>query len=524
MREGRSSFLLREPPFLALAAILLAVFMVTRLPFFWYGPGVAFSQDSGGYLHLVDLMRAGLWPPFVIRTPGYPLLVWIVTSAVDRWMAVVFVQNLLSLLSALAVAYSVYRLRRPLALPATLAVCGYLGSSQVLFYDISILSDSLYTSLAVLSFALLVLAFASDGASAFAAASSAMAMAVLVRPAGSYLAVIYAVVLAFLLWARWRRRSVLGFLVPFPALILALCAYNLATTGRFIFTAFGESNLAGATGLFWEPDPRLPPEANAALRGLPGSLRDLGITDDDLGLMRTSWDTDRLFELYSRAYNRLVWSGGWGTGSRFGPGGYLANRVYIRAASIIAIRRHPELYAKFVWVNLVEFYRGIGYKFDFDSSLRYRASGPVSSEEEARSLVGPGVKPAAALPRAVLAVAEAPGAGALESILRGLARGWQAFHGFIFQRVVWSLAFFALLAASLAQLARHGGRHLGAFLLLTLTLIHLGAGLVVCLTQIAMDRYSYPTQFVCYLAVALSPLLLWPGKSGSRPERPGGRQ
>jgi hypothetical protein len=515
LRDGRSSFSIGEPPFLALAAILLAVFAVTRIPFFWYGPGVSFSQDSGGYLHLVDLMRAGKWPPFVIRTPGYPVLVWMVTSVVDRWAALILVQNLLSLASALGAAYSVQRLRRPLALPATLAMCGYLGSSQVLFYDISILSDSLYTSLAILSFAFLVLAYAEDGARAFLMASAAMAMAVLVRPAGAYFMVIYAVVLGQLLWTGRRRRAVLGFLLPFPVLILGLCAYNLATTGKFIFTAFGESNLAGATGLFWEPDPRLPPEANAALRGLPDSLRELGITDDDLRMMRTSWDSARLFELYSRAYNRLVWSGGWGTGSRFGPGGYLVNRAYIRAASMIAIRRHPELYAKFVWVNLGEFYGGIGYKFDLASSLSYRAAGPASSQDVARSLVGPGEMPSGPAPAPANVASAAPFGQGLERFLKGLALGWQSFHGFIFQRVAWSWAFFALSIASLVQLARHAGRHLGAFLLFVLTLIHLGAGLVVCLSQIAMDRYSYPTQFACYLAVALSPLLFWPGKAAS---------
>jgi hypothetical protein len=499
--------------------------MVMRLPFFWYDPTVDLSQDSRSYLDIVDVMRQGRWPQFVLRTPGYPLLIWLVTSVVDRWLAVIFVQNVLSLLSAICLVYSVYRLRRPLALPATLAMCGFVGSSQVLFYDISLLSDSLYTSLVIFSVAFLILAFALERAALFSIASAAMAMAILVRPAGAYFAVIYAFILAFLLWTRRPRRAVLGFLAPFPALLLALCAYNDATIGQFTLTAFGEANLAGATALYWEPDPRLPPAVNTALRGLPDSYRELGITDADMNTVRTSWDAKRLFEIYANAYNKLVWEGGWGTGSRFGPGVYLHNRIYIREASILAIRKHPVLYAKYVWVNMAEFFGGIGYKFDFYASLRYRAKGPPSSVDQVTGAIRPGDPPADSQPPAVRAGGEDREMSGMESALRGLELGWQRVHGFIFQNILWSWAYFAVMALSLAQLVRHRGRHLGAFLLFVLTLVPLGASLVVCLIEVAMDRYSYPTQFVCYLAVALSPLLFRasvPGAQSNRAVEPAG--
>ena len=71
-----------------------------------------------------------------------------------------------------------------------------------------------------------------------------------------------------------------------------------------------------------------------------------------------------------------------------------------------------------------------------------------------------------------------------------------------------------MLVLSVTQLVRFRGRHFGAFLLLVLTLIPLGASLVVCLVEVATDRYSYPTQFVCYLSVALAPLLFAAGRGG----------
>jgi len=460
------------------------VFLVTRLPFFWYYPRAALALDSQSYLDVANTMRAGHWPLFIFRTPGYPVLIWMVTSIVDRWLAVILVQNVLSLLSSLAVVYSVHRLRRPLALPAALAMCGFIGSSQVLIYDTSMLSDSLYTSTVILVVASLFMAFATGRAAWFAATSAMMAVSILVRPAGAYFAVIYAMIVLFLLWNRWRPAAAVGFLVPFPALLMGLCTYNKATIGQFVITPFGEANIAGATALFWEPDPRLPAVANKALGGIQQSYRDMGITRADLDLVRNSWDTGPLFDVYSKAYNRLVWSAGWGSGTRFGAGDYLHNRAYIRDVSIIAIRRHPSLYAKYVWVNLVTFFGGIGYTFDVQASLRYEAG-----------------QPAAGTPQA------AAGPAASDHLMEKLQRGWQAVHGFIFQRILWTWAYFAMLVLSFAQLVRYRGRHLGAFLLLAVTLIPLGAALVVCLVEVALDRYSYATQFICYLSVALCPLL-----------------
>ena len=504
---GARASVLLDPPFLALALVLLGVFLATRLPFFWYYPRVDLSQDSVSYLDIANTMRAGHWPRFIFRTPGYPVLIWLVTSCVDRWLAVIFVQNILSLCSCLFLVYSVRRLRRPLALPAALAMCGFLGSSQVLIYDISLMSDSLYTSMVIATVASLTLALALGRAAAFSLVSALMAAAILVRPAGAYFAVIYAVILAYLAWNRFRPGAVVAFAVPFPAILLGFCAYNAATIGQFVITPFAEANLAGATALFWEADPRLPDRVNKALEGLPESYERTGITREDLELVRTSWDAGPLFEVYAKAYNRLVWSAGWGSGTRFGPGDYLHNRDYIRQVSLIAIRRHPDLYAKYVWVNMVSFFEGIGYKFDFYASMNYRTRGQTPADARAYAREGAGAAPADDAPRRPTA----------ERALRGLQLAWQGIHGAVYQTVLWTWAYAAMFVLSAARLVAARGRHEGAFLLFVLSLIPLGAGLVVCLVETATDRYSYPTQFICYLLVALAPLLLGPARSGLGP-------
>ncbi len=505
-------------PFSALTLILLAVFLVTRLPYFWFEPRVDLSLDSKGYLELAESFGKGMWPQLLWRTPGYPLFILLVTTVVHRWIAVVFVQNVLSFLSALCLVYSVHRLRRPLALPVALALCGFLGSSQVLIYDISILSESVYTSTILFIVACVFLGFALDRAVFFALASALMGWAIIDRPAAGYFAVIYVFFLLYLFWNRRGRAALLGFAIPLPALLLALCAYNRATGEGFVLTGFAEVNVAGATMLFWEPDPRLPPEVNRALADLPQTYAKIGITENELALERTSWDTKRLFELYAKAYNRLVWSSGFGTGWRFTGSDYIHNRALVRDTSMIAIRRHPDLYAKFVWVNLVEFFTDIGYKYDFDASREYRAAGPNPNNLRASDLTPDGSAAAAQpVPNAREAAASGPAdVSRPERMMRSLRHAWQTFHGILFQNVIWTWGYLLISVLGFGQLVRHRGRHVGAFLLVLLALIPLGASLVVCLSEVALDRYSYPTQFVYYLSVALFPLLGFAGDEGRR--------
>lgn len=509
---------LEDPPLLLLAALLMAVFMLSRLPFFWYYPSVHTSQDTPGYLEVVTSIREGHWPHFIYRTPGYPLFFWFVTLFTNRWMAVVCAQNLLSYASSLFLVYSVRCYRPSLALPAALAMCGFLGSSQVVLYDVALLSESLYTTTIIVSVALFLAAFRRFDAAPLALASAAMACCIFVRPAGQYFLPIYAGIAGYLVLRRVPFRSVTAFLLPFPALLVSLCAYNYATLSSPAISPFAEASLVGATALFWEPDPRLPDSVNQALKDLPASYARQDITPEDLQAVRTSWDVDRLNPIYEKAIARMVFSEGWGWG-RLGSGDYFRSRANMRAVSLIAIRRHPILYAKFFWVGLVEYYRGVGFKFDIESAIANREQGNLlygmsgAHPDQVAARLAADSKGAArgSDPR------DAAARSSQERLVRGLQHLWQRLHAAVFQNTAWSFAYFTVLILSTVQLARHRGRHDGAFLMVVLTLIPLGASFVICLVQSPTDRYSYPTQFIYYLCVALSPLL-WLKRNDSPPQ------
>jgi|CZKI01.1.fsa_nt_gi hypothetical protein len=500
-----------DPPFCLPAAFVVFIFLITRLPFFLYYPVVGISVDSVSYLSLVAALKSPGWTQFIMRMPGYPLFLWPFTFLPDPWLAAVVFQNILSLASALCLVYAVYRLRRLLALPAAVAMAAVVGGSQNLVYDTGIVSESLYSNTIILAVAFLFLAFAGSRKVCFTLASVFMALTILVRPAGIYFAVIYVIVLAFLLWNRYSTGDILRFLTPFPAILLVVCSYNFATLGHFVVSPFVEANLAGATALYWEPDPSFPEYINKALGDLPASYEKAGVTRVDFATLRTSWDPYSLAPLFQKQYNSLVWVSGWGSGSAFGSRGYLFYRPYIREVSLMAIRKHPVFYAKYVWTNFVcFFFRNIHSRYEFYSALKERVTDEfITGKPEYQNIpgeLGPVIPP---LPPAIQIVAAG---GAHEVVLAQhyLTRphiAWQAKHWKYFLNGLWVWGYFAIFAMSGLLLFQSHGRHLGAFLLFALSLVALGAGIVVALLEPAIDRYSCPTQFVFYLSVALVPLL-----------------
>ena len=492
------------------ALLLLTVVLITRLPFFVHYPLVGLSSDTNGYMSLVDTVRHGQWPQFIIRTPGYPFLVWLVTAFTDRWVSVILVQCLISLGAGLCLIYAVYRFKRNLVLPAALAMCAFLGGAQSLTYDTMGLPESIYTSALLFTVAALLMAFSQPRPCYFALLSASMAVVILIRPSGMFLLVVYFLILAFLLWNRFPTRAVVNFIVPLPAILLALCTYNYFTIQAFTVSPYGEANFAGATALYWETDPSLPPFVNEALKELPASYKRSGISDRDLQIMRTSWDIRMVYDVFSRAYNPMMHDENWGYGTKFNHGSYLEVRRYVRAACLVAIRRHPDLYLKFFWVNLVTFFEGIDYRFDFDAILDLRARqnylGGKIREYDTRYIKEYG----GATPPAGVFIA---GTGANAEVtlslpvLHRIQLAWQSLHVRVFEKIFWVWIYLFVLALSAVELVRSRGRNIGAFILLMLTLMFLGAGMVVCLVEEAMDRYSYPVQFIYYLSIALLPLI-----------------
>jgi hypothetical protein len=501
---------------------LVVVFLTVRTSYFLYYPAVRIARDSMGYLNLAEVIKSGVAPDFSIRTPGYPLFLALITSVFDQWMAVVVAQNLITLLAVLTLVYGVYRLQRPLAFPAALAMAGLVGGTQSLFYDIHLLTESLYTSCIIFSFAFFMLSFATRRALYFGLASTFMAVTIIIRPSGMYFLVIYALILFYLLWNKTEKRLVAGFLFPLPLLLFLLCAYNYFTFNKFTISVFGEVNLALATISFWEPDPTFPEEVNEAIKELPSLLSEkVKFGNKERFIRNTSWDPAILYPLFFKPYNAYFFD--YAYGSRFSSSpptpekpsqseyqedlqarhqsGYVeTNRELVRQVVFTSIGKHPDLYAKFVWANSVHYFMNITDHVDAYESHIQRIN-------EYRQFL---FEPSGNLYANMLAQEYADNVkeNVVEnSAIQSVRLVVQSAVWNIFYHEIWIWLYFFAFILSIAILATSRGRHDGAFILFILTVSVIGSCLIVSLVETSLPRYSFPSQFIYYLSTMLLPIL-----------------
>lgn len=504
-------------------SILFIIFLVTRLPFFLSYPVVEIPPDTASYL--VPFKDNHGIPYFIMRTPGYPLFVHAISLLSNQWLVVVIVQNLLSIISCTSLLLGIFYMRRQLVLPAALAMSGFLGSSQVLIYDTATISESLYTNTIIMSFVCMLMAFGRRNPIYFWFTSVALAAAILVRPAGIYFLVIYILVLIYLFLNGYPNSNIIGFAIPLPIILLSLCCYNYLVIGVFSLSPWGEANLGHATILYWEPDNLFDENVNAVLEELPNALeKTIGFTEQDRKFLANSWDLKQLKTMFERGFTGQLYV--YTLGKKFSNANvannsydtqlnYVDTRSIIKKISLLAIRKHPDLYLKFILSNELGYFNNITTIPEFYSALAYRAD--LLYDQKIYSSTG--MNASSAYVAKEYADSRPPntiklvGTGSdhsiviTDTILKRLHISWESVQNNVFQKKIWVWAYFGVLCMSAIQLLRFRGHHLGAFILFVLTITPLGASLVICLVEISSERYAYPTQFIYYLSVALSPLL-----------------
>lgn len=497
---------------------LIVIFLITRLPFFIHYPLVRLVGDTGTYL---VSMKLGL------RPPGYPLFIWLITNMIDRWMAVIGVQSLLFLVAVLSLIYGVYSLRRSLALPATLAMAGFLGSSQVLIYETTAMPESLYTTCLIFIFAFLLLGIVQSRMRYFVLSSLSIGMLLSFRYAGMFMIVVYVAILLYVVWNKYKPRLILGFLFPLLLMLFFWSAYNYFTLGKFGMSSNPAYNMGGATVWFWEPDQSFPPAVNDMLRELPSEIKAIGITDADQAVLMNSWNPEELFPIFARIYNPLVGTG-W-TGLNFANLSDQSAESIVKMVIITSTKKHPDLYAKFAWTNMYVFFKTSGLKWDFygDMTERARAWAYYTGVDDAIRAPGEFFSSFYQHPKwpdgefdkeyfnlshlnfvsIVRSDDTTTTITLMDSPFKRVHIALQTLQWAVFQQRFWFFAFIIVSLASTLKLLASKGRHPGAFILFIMAITVIGASLIVSISELALERYSYPTQFIYYLTAVLSPLL-----------------
>jgi hypothetical protein len=499
-------FLARRGP--AIAALLIAVsFIIVRLPFFLHFRLIDITADTWSYFAPVLQARHGQWPNLWIRTPGYPLFLGAVLSISQSALAVVIAQCAVTLVAALGTLACFVRVDRRLTYPAAFALIGFVSSMHSVEFDTMLMSESLYCSLLMLSLGLVTLAVLRGGAPAFVGASFAMAACMLTRPSGFFFFGVYGLVLGWLLLRRRPRRHILAFLLPIPIIFLALCSYNRLTMGSFIISPFSNYCLFGAVATFIEEDPAADASVNAMVR----EIRD-SVTPEDRAVVLTSRNIDELYPVFFKYYRS----------AQFIHAGKIqceyvqCSRIWGRLARL-AIRRHPELYLKFIAVNSYEFYRlafisispyeRLQYRYDYLYVRRVLATTTLLSESDRRDML---MEYWDSAPQShVRRVGEQIVVDNTWS--RRMHELVNRIHAAIFLRVIWLFVAILLFPVAIWKLVRSRARDAGAFLAFMYLSALAGSGFVVGLTVFGLWRYGVTSLFMFHLTPLYLCLLTWRG-------------
>lgn len=178
-----------------------------RVLFFRSFPDPFSTPDTWSYLTGVyGLLEKGQFDLFSMRTPGFPLLVWLTLVVFKNFAALNVIHGALTLLSALAIALAVRAFGGPWRWPAALAA-GFLAvHPHLLFWEHFVMTEGSFQAFFVLALVATTLAILRPTTARAAAAGTLAAIVVLIRPQGIFLIPLMLLALAWVSLRLARRK------------------------------------------------------------------------------------------------------------------------------------------------------------------------------------------------------------------------------------------------------------------------------------------------------------------------------
>ena len=510
---------IQKPPLYIPIMLWSVAFTLNRLWLLIDYPLAGIHPDSGSYFAVSELIGSGVWPLFNIRSIGYPLILKMVFTVSNRVMALVLFQNLLSYTAGIVVVIATCRWKRSLGLLASISMIAFFSSVTSIGSDTSMLSESIYTSFLVISFALLVHGFSRSGWWSFASSAFFMAASLLTRPNGMFLFVTFLMIVIYMLWNKYSSRLIMAFIVPFVLVVVSMCVYNYITVSVFSVTAWGEANLAVATFTFWEKDESYPTDINNSIDKIKRILDErFKVTDIDPTRLYHSWDHEYLSSIFVQGFNGQALDVSMLLGGKHYD---VVTRQWIRKISLDSIKKHPYIYLKFV-VTMLRNYYTMPREGHFSAYLLNRIKviyidHHFSSRRGIEVMVKMGKEFADSPPPKTVIINEnidpqSPLSKQVSLVDTPLLHAYNLTYyvrSLLFTSHIWIIGFFVVMASSFVKLVISRFRDNVAFIMFILTISNFGASLVVSLVEYSQPRYSYPMEWVYYYSVLVGiPLLL----------------
>jgi hypothetical protein len=523
--------------------ILIIMFSITRLPFFLHYPVVDFDGDSPYYYMNVDQIDKGMWPAFIIRTPGYPLFLKFVFLFFNTNISLIALQNILSLLTSLFFIYVIHKVYagrfKFLPLFTAIGMGAFISGSIHLISDTSFMTESLFVSFLVLFFALFILAIHSKKNLNWVSISICMAVLILIRPSALFFLLVSVIIIIFLLLNSYKKKAVFLFVIPFVLILFLTALYNYFTIGTFSVSTFTENALISFTATFLEKSDTYPPEVNEAIEKCRDRIRTV-----HKNVMENSWDPEKLSKVLKRYYNRnrkLIFSILIKYEKEDSYSLYLKWMPILKKVALNSILSRPKIYFKYIYSNLLniffnsmgdaDFYhmlkkrylKALNYKSYFTKSIldrdsiRYKAHplrlyskkeyGGNITEAFPKSFLKEYWDPEV-LSKIKMKKVGRKKAVIIPTFLQRVHQSFKVIHEFLFRNISWIFIFFFTLIFSFIKLLKSRFHHKDAFILFIMTFSALLHGVVVATASLPILRLIYPMTFVYYLSLFLLPIII----------------
>lgn len=504
------------------------VFLFTRLQYFLLYPVLVLSSDSASYCAVaLDLLNSDT-PVFDIRTPAYPVFLFLIWLFSKSFFAVALIQSLFTLITGYIFLFIISKTYSRYTFLFSLMLCINISSSYFLVLEKALLTEGIFVNFLIVNAGLLIYALRKNLTSAWALYSVSIALLILIRPAALFLFGVLAILVLFFIVNRYKLKYYVSLILPLSVIIFGLCSYNYYTLRLFTITPFGEANLSGVTILFMEPSDEYPEIVNEAINNTLDS-----IPRTQKNYIRNSWGISELYHTFNENFYRQVNF----TESlmRLDPAlNFVAIQPIMRMVSVDAIKKSPRSYLKFVMCNFMFFFNNQRITMNYYDQMatvftrtvidqkylkeltsgRWRMiSSDLSDNEKVADFFGEEIAA-----QKTLKNVNVNSEGSVEiddSVYRSIYELSEIIYNTVFRNFLWIILYFVVFGLSIFKLYKSRFKNAEALIPFLLCMTFIFKAVLVSLVEVSLARYSYTVEFVYYFSLPFLLIMLTNNKLNS---------
>lgn len=351
---------------LTIGIVYAALFILSRLWFYLDYPIPGIYPDSASYYEPTQKILNSEFPKFNYRTPGYPVFLSIIFSLKDNLLFLIFIQSIMAFISSVFLLLTITTYNKKMSLPTLFFLVMYFSDMQTLTHETSMLAESLYTSLLILSYTFIIRYLLLKQSSLnIILASFISGLVIITKPAGYFMILIIFAVTLFVFLKKKQLSILIAGIFPLIFVLSLQSGLNYWSTGTISPGNQDVIEINLVTNPFWETSRQYPENINKAIKKVNDDTLDR-FGEKNLYILNNSWNFFDLYPIYLKSHyygphtHIAEYTDGWG-GDNW--------RFWLKKIAIDTVADNPEKFLKRYIVMLSASY--------FSSSITGSAMGDI---------------------------------------------------------------------------------------------------------------------------------------------------